>query len=325
MFRSGWIAAITLGVTLFITSVFPYEDRAKSEPDRQTGQQETGDKNSKKPIRVFVISGASESSYAHYEAAASNSEEDSNNYLIGGDGVAQWVMAACSIVALFVSFWGVILLYRTIKASREAVDAANTATAITKAIGEAQTRAYLAVTSARYQFKRDSVSAILDIENIGNSPARDVEIFGYVIINETLGTSLHFRVTDSLNSDTTKTTCQPIMTKSKITEEIAFLRDYDFGTEDSSIDFRRSKLDLLRNGNEVSFAVTIRYTDVFNNVEDVPVILMQLSTRTPLARIKKKAEAGNWLFVSMTFLASNIPKTTTSNAKKLPSNKTSQF
>jgi hypothetical protein len=161
---------------------------------------------------------------------------------------------------------------------------------VSKAVGEAQTRAYLACVAAKYELKKDSVSATIDIENIGNSPAKDVEVFGYVTINEVIGFPSHFRVARWVSSKITKSHSSPITTKARTSETLFFFWDYHFqedGADDGAFNY-----ETFRTGNEISFAITIRYKDVFGNVEDVPLLLDAIIAAHPLNANKKRSTKG---------------------------------
>ena len=92
---------------------------------------------------------------------------------------AQWVMAVFTAGIGFLTFVGVVLLARTLKATRDAVDETGVATKaaiytadVTREIGEAQTRAYLSVRCLHIGFnKRGDPALYVEFVNFGQSPA----------------------------------------------------------------------------------------------------------------------------------------------------------
>jgi hypothetical protein len=93
-------------------------------------------------------------------------------------------MAATGIAAFFLSAWAVWLLYATLKATRKMITeaerttkAAEDAVAETRRIGEAQVRAYIAITEVSLTVSNDD-RPVFDIKyiNSGNSPATRLEL-----------------------------------------------------------------------------------------------------------------------------------------------------
>ncbi len=90
--------------------------------------------------------------------------------------MAVWgfVMAYAAIGTLGVATVGLVWIKATLDETREAVRAADDAVTVTREIGEAQTRAYLAVKSIRWLCKpgeADFIRAECVIENFGQTPA----------------------------------------------------------------------------------------------------------------------------------------------------------
>lgn len=96
------------------------------------------------------------------------------------DTYAQWLMAILSIAATGVSIWAVGLVRHTLAETQKATKAANETNAVTREIGEAQVRAYLSCTGAKYQLFADRLECTLSIVNRGQSPASNIVLTGTV-------------------------------------------------------------------------------------------------------------------------------------------------
>lgn len=66
-----------------------------------------------------------------------------DDHVFFGDGYAQWLMAILAAAATGASVWAVILLRATLKATRDAVKAADDAVEVTREMGQRQMRAYV--------------------------------------------------------------------------------------------------------------------------------------------------------------------------------------
>lgn len=96
------------------------------------------------------------------------------------DTIAQWSMAALSLVAVY-------LLWETLKASRKTLSATQEMTRDSKEIGEAQTRAYLSIKIAKaFVDEKDGIVFEIEVHNTGNSPARDVHAIVSVWVNRSV-------------------------------------------------------------------------------------------------------------------------------------------
>ncbi|UYQ70837.1 hypothetical protein OF122_12265 [Pelagibacterium flavum] len=106
-------------------------------------------------------------------------------------GWSDAAMAATSALALLLSAIALFILLRTLRATREAVVQAEAATKVaeaalneTRTIGEAQTRAYVIVTSCDLQRPgaEQIPQARVHFRNEGITPAADVDILGTIIV-----------------------------------------------------------------------------------------------------------------------------------------------
>ncbi|MEX0282123.1 MAG: hypothetical protein AB3N13_13150 [Arenibacterium sp.] len=91
--------------------------------------------------------------------------------------MALWafIMAVASLFGLGVTVVGLVFIYRTLKASEKATDAAVQSVAVSREIGEAQVRAYLSVDQATVEADNKGHLVLkVTLKNSGNSPARRV-------------------------------------------------------------------------------------------------------------------------------------------------------
>ncbi|MDX8446572.1 hypothetical protein [Mesorhizobium captivum] len=96
-------------------------------------------------------------------------------YTTPTDTYAQWIAAIAAFASVGVSIWAVRLVGNTLVVNRRATEAAEDAVAVTREMGEIQTRAYLTVTGgAVVYFGSRDPQVYLKIRNAGNSPAFDV-------------------------------------------------------------------------------------------------------------------------------------------------------
>lgn len=231
---------------------------------------------------------------AQWRAAEAGQSSSKAAWFFGlvGTVVGAGTLAAAALAALYAK--------RAAQHTKAAAD-------IAKTIGEAQTKAYLICASASYYLRKDQLCAALKIENIGNSPAVDVEMFGYVSVNDVSGRPSHFRVTRSVQSKTKVYPCQPITTKTSLTEDFFFFWDFDFENSDTSQEGTKFRRDTLNTGNEISFTITIRYKDVFGNVENAPLYLSAIIDAHPTAINKKRTPTGKLIIRINDFEENDYP------------------
>lgn len=291
MFRGYWVAGIALGLAF---ALLPPQNAGAQQQDQPAQEQVTVP-----PPAFGLIEQPQEPDQLTNPCEPG---EDNRN----SDLCAQWKAAdAADKSANWAgpTFWlgivgagiGVFTLVAAVGAAIFAKSAANATwktVEVTRGIGEAQTRAYLNCTSAKYQRGKDSVSAHLRIENIGNSPATGVEIVGDVTLHDVAGRPSHTRVTRWVAAKRSRSPCQPIVTKGSTLETITFFWDYDFApnlNEDDDLAFKR---DAFETGNEIWFDLTIRYRDVFGKINSVPLSLEAIIDAHPLSPNKKRSRTG---------------------------------
>ena len=101
------------------------------------------------------------------------------------DTLAQWLMTFFAIAATGVSVWAVALLSKTLDATVDAANAAQSAVQITQKTGEAQTRAYLYVEGMRVVPKHSDTRWIckMKVAVLGTSPAANLRYIYYASNN----------------------------------------------------------------------------------------------------------------------------------------------
>ncbi|MDE0921354.1 MAG: hypothetical protein OSA96_00045 [Aurantimonas coralicida] len=152
--------------------------------DQPSAQNEASKKATVEPSEIApIVLPADPAGDEHDGDAAGESDSDAENQLLWGDGIAQWVMAISGVLALLLSAWAVWLLARTLEATRSAVKAADDAVTVTRDIGQAQVRAYIAVGDLRVdKFAIGMVPVVsFTIKNVGQSPARRFQIVTRVL------------------------------------------------------------------------------------------------------------------------------------------------
>lgn len=319
MSKRAWIAAFAFG--LIISSA---EGWAQDNPENQPRQSESAAENDgyakedqpATPDLLPALSGI-ESAIRDLisEEDATNQQEQErrdNRDLAAQEGMALWaeyVFYATAATVLITQI-GLLMIWRTLHHTRRAADyakdmvleaqkttiAADQSVEVARQIGEAQTRAYLHCSGAKYKRNKDHVSAILEIENIGNSPASNVEIVGDVIIQDVAGFPARPRVISWVSSRKSSTRCEPVVTKGKISEEIIFFWEMDFFTnldDDDDADFKKGVFD---DANTIWFDLEILYRDVFGKRNSVPLALDAITGPHPLSPNKKASRSGK-LFI----------------------------
>jgi len=183
MFRSYWIAAIALGLTVSFSSLA--EEVMSQHPIEPIATQEQAAEKARIEARLMAttITPAEPTATEHNQSTAPDSNSATNDHLFYGDGFARWLMTVTGIGALILSVWAVWLLKKTLDATRDAVGqtAASTAAALksidtTERIGEAQVRAYLSCVRGEYavEFSAQHFRCTLVAKNNGQSPATDI-------------------------------------------------------------------------------------------------------------------------------------------------------
>ncbi len=109
-------------------------------------------------------------------------EASLRDYFSGKDSLAQWLMAAFSVVATAVSVWAVRLLRETLKATREAVRSTDAAIQASQEIGQIQLRSYVWVHSTELSgFAAGQIPNVkVGVKNYGQTPAFITSHHGFI-------------------------------------------------------------------------------------------------------------------------------------------------
>lgn len=170
------VIALVFGLTL-AAPLNAQENVSHPEGHPASAQEQSADKPAVEPspVEPAVTFPANEASVEHNQGASTDINEDPYQYpdIILGDGWAQWAMAILSLFALGVSAWAVWLLRDTLKATREAVRAADDAVDVTREMGQRQIRAYISIVYCKVQRHPDKGIATITITfaNRGQTPA----------------------------------------------------------------------------------------------------------------------------------------------------------
>jgi hypothetical protein len=117
------------------------------------------------------------------EAPQPDPKPDRKEWREEKDLEAQWNMvwwaefsAAIAGLALVATGFGIVLVKQTLEANRAAVAVAERAIGIQRDIGEAQVRAYLAISGVAGTFRDGDLFVQFTLCNSGNSPATNIEL-----------------------------------------------------------------------------------------------------------------------------------------------------
>lgn len=146
------------------------------------------------PVAPPIIAPANPASSKHDPDAAADGSKQADQYpdIIRGDGWAQWAMAILTLIGVGISGWAVLLLKRTLDATRAAVReaqkatiAAQDATAVTRDIGQSQVRAYMGIDTCKMGINLANSGIVFDItvKNSGNSPCKNLEISACIVFS----------------------------------------------------------------------------------------------------------------------------------------------
>lgn len=224
MLDRRWMHHLALGVAL--TIAFPALGQDTSNQQKRPDQQEeTGDSGTKQASdqpavepRAAVSNDAAPPTNVSADSSEGNQQAEENAQpdkpakvagpiFIGGDTLAQWIMAIAGIIAVGISGWAVWLLWKTLKATRDMITeaerttrAAEETTAVardtlneTRISAERQLRAYISFirveTLTTMDHRRedrprkvDGYALRITIENAGHTPAIDCLITASIAI-----------------------------------------------------------------------------------------------------------------------------------------------
>lgn len=186
MSKFNWRNGFAVGLIAFGYSV---AEGKPSEPitEPNPSQEQSAEKPAVEPTPTAGIVPTDPSGNPHDDGCTEHTDEAAAKafYPFLADGAAQWIMAILGLVATFLSGWAVGLLHKTLKATRDAVVAAENGTAAAQAavtateqIGYKQVRANLSYAGADIKYVPDvnayDLLVTLKFLNSGASPARDI-------------------------------------------------------------------------------------------------------------------------------------------------------
>ena len=298
MFRGHWLPSIAvIGLAVAVSAAYaqPVSDDPGSQPSTSQTQTKPPDNETPRilgPIERGVdrITGALET--LKPEPKSAREDERAERDLNAQEGMAYWAKwmfwsAGASVVLTGI---GVLLIAGTLVYTKRAAIAAADAVRVTRDLGEAQIRAYLHCKSAKYSLGKEAISAILVIENTGQSPASDVSIRGTVTIQLVGGHPSDPRVYDSILSSESEATCQPIVSRGIISEQLVFFFEYDFIIDNEGYSSLRSGN--FKDGNEVFFELIVKWKDVFRRIHEFPVELTGAIDASPNSPRKRRSKTG---------------------------------
>ncbi|WP_156029647.1 hypothetical protein [Ancylobacter sp. FA202] len=170
-----WVTAVAFGLLVFGGA--PTNIEAHGATTDKKVNQSTGASSSREQESSFAgaptIQVLSQGSPPNVQTGQ---DDRAGNFIFWGDGLAQWVMAVSSIPAVLLSFWAIILLRRTLDATRDAVSAA---------IRDQRPWVELQAENVALSQKDGIIFVNVDViaRNIGRSPAIkamvDVKIFTF--------------------------------------------------------------------------------------------------------------------------------------------------
>lgn len=174
------VIALVFGLTL-VTGLQAQENETEPEIDPEAAQEQPAKQPpiEPAPVEPSLTTPTDEPRPEHdggsTEDGDDNPQQDPN--IIFGDGWAQWAMVATSVLALGVSAWAVWLLKDTLKATRQAVRAADDAVEVQEKFGRLHTKGYLSLDRVNFTFRYRGndivqVAAQIHVANFGNTPVR---------------------------------------------------------------------------------------------------------------------------------------------------------
>ncbi|GEM_PF-6131436 len=173
--------------------------------------------------------------------------------------------------------------------ARRSADAAHDAVATARKIGEAQTRAYLFLKSAKYKLSKKEITVVAEVGNTGQSPATNVSYVASLRVFEVGGTRARPRVLTFVASEETTGSLPPVNANSAAVEDIPF-----FG----GLNIPNDKADLtgkwvFAEGNEIAFDLEVRWQDVFGVNHRFTADLMADVGPSPTNRRTRRSLSGN--------------------------------
>lgn len=271
MFKRDRLSTLVLGLAILAAFVFAPAPPVTAQPSNAQEQQQ-----------------------ASGEEQASGSENFRNRgisrFVTTQDTLAQWLMAVLALAATIISIWAVILLRLTLRATQKGADFARETVAVTREIGEAQTRAYLFVEKATYKVTKDLFQFDVHLVNAGQSPASQLSISADLTLQAVTGSPGHFRVSGWANSSAKDDYLQPINVGGSTIETLMFGKEMDFEfPHDYGIASLYERFEIF---NEMYLELDVSWIDVFEKRHSIKANMSAVFAPSPSSPRKKRARSG---------------------------------
>ncbi|OCJ68599.1 hypothetical protein A6U97_08065 [Agrobacterium tumefaciens] len=173
--------------------------------------------------------------------------------------------------------------------ARRSADAAYDAVATARKIGEAQTRAYLFLKSAKYRLSKKEIIVVAEVGNTGQSPATNVSYIASLRVLEVGGTRARPRVLTFVASDETTGSLPPVNANSFAVEDIPFFWGVNIPEDKTEVTDKW----VFAEGNEIAFDLEVRWQDVFGVSHRFTANLMADVGPSPTNRRTRRSPSGN--------------------------------
>ncbi len=172
-----------------------------------------------------------------------------------------YALLLLTIVSTTVSVFGLAALLVSLRQTWTAIRNS-------REIGEAQIRAYLHCSSARYELGESWIQVTVELANTGQSPASDIQVSGKATISAVGGSPDHTRVLFWRQSDKSEAYGEPVVTGATKSISLTFFAS-DFRHADNA-DPLELDWDTF---NRVWCELLVGWQDVFGNVQQFPLSL----------------------------------------------------
>lgn len=172
---------------------------------------------------------------------------------------------------------------------RRAADSADNMVKDTRAIGQAQVRAYIVCKSAEFAIKKNCIDILIELENIGHSPAINVVAKGNIFLWHTEGSKVSSRDSAFARSEVEEIDFEPVTLSATKTEALSFTWGSNFVSGDGSVDIPK-KLD---DANEIGVAVAVIWNDVFGVTHRIDLRMLGYLGPGPHTKIRNRKNKGS--------------------------------
>lgn len=271
MFRSYWVITVALGLVILATesrSQTAAEDQPRQEESTSDTQSDSKQQNPKPvdltPVLENIEAAIRDLIAEEDKIAAEAQQNRESRDLEAQEGMAKWAewMFYATTATVVLTLAALMAIIRTLHHTRRAADSAEIVARDTKAIGEAQVRAYLHCGSASYEFGEDYLTATLQILNAGQSPATKVTLTGTAHVGLIGGLEHMPRVLDNLYAVETDSDVEPVSAQGETEGRITFFLDHHFADE-TELQIGQTAQEFFNTRNQVSFDLRLAWRDVF--------------------------------------------------------------